>query len=79
MVGSGRSLRLPALKTGGLYKIGYRLAGGFVAAVTSRAFRDVTGIFTVKLSHDPEGTERRGSSTTPPLFGWEPKPNWPYV
>ena len=32
---------------------------GFVAAVPSREFRDGTGMFTVKLSHYPEGFSLR--------------------
>ncbi len=44
---SKRKKKLPAQKTGGLYKT---VADGFVEAVPPRAFRDGAGIFTVELT-----------------------------
>jgi hypothetical protein len=42
--------KLPAQKTGGLYKTSPAVRGGFVEAIPSRALRDGMGIFAVKLS-----------------------------
>jgi hypothetical protein len=53
--------KLPAQKTGGLYKSSPAVQGGFVEAIPftvsvhgepSRAFRNGMGIFAVRLGHD---------------------------
>jgi hypothetical protein len=48
--------KLPAQKTGGLYKTSAAIRLGFVEATPSRAFRDGVGIFAVKLGDN--------------IFGW---------
>jgi hypothetical protein len=51
---------MPAPRTGGLYKTGYRqFWAAFVEAVPSRAFRDGTGTFQIESLPNPEVTFRR--------------------
>jgi hypothetical protein len=47
--------KLPAQKTGGLYKTHW--PEGYVEAVPSRAFRDGTGIFVTELRSSPPQSE----------------------
>jgi hypothetical protein len=44
---------MPAPKTGDLYKNTAMSRDGLVAAVPSRVFRDGTGTFGLKVSHNP--------------------------